>query len=88
MSDLQQKIFETTVDLLDAENLHKEINGFTGGSVIESTIDNLATNQIHILSGLCDPASNHDLVLSLVAELRNLAQGHAQDIAKIIHEDV
>jgi hypothetical protein len=81
----QAKIFSTAIELLEAGNLKTKFKGFTGGSVVESVIDNLATDSIHILSGLCDPQSSVELTNELIIELQVLAQKHANEISKMIH---
>ena len=84
MSALRLIIEEKAMELLDSDNLHKDINGFTGHSVIESLLDDLATDEIHILSELSDPATETNRIDELLIELRELADKHAQGIAQQI----
>jgi len=84
MTGLRLRIEEKAMELLDSENLHKDINGFTGHSMIESLLDDLATDEIHILSELADPSTEVNRVDELLTQLRDLAEKHAKDIAQQI----
>ena len=84
MSPLRLRIEEKAMELLDSDNLHKDINGFTGHSMIESLLDDLATDEIHILSELSDPSTAANRIDELLIELSDLAEKHAKDIAQQI----